>query len=134
MSKIYPVTDRVIIIPDPIDQEKKHGLLVPDDSKEKPNYATVYSVGPNCKQTKEGDRVIYPHKYGTNLKFEGQDMIIMKESDLWGIISQYDDLRTLNELNWEEISRKYLEWQNKVHKGEIQWLKENYIVPTLIRK
>ncbi len=92
MSKIYPVTDRIILIPDPIDESKKDGLIIPDDSKEKPNYATVYSVGPNCKQTKEGDRVIYPHKYGTNLKFEEQGMIIMKESDLWALIGESEQI------------------------------------------
>lgn len=90
MSKVYPVTNRVILIPDPVKEGQEHGLIIPDDSKELPNYATVYSAGPLCTQVKEGDRVVYPHKYGSHLLIDGKDHLIMKEADLWAIL--YDNV------------------------------------------
>ncbi len=119
-SKVYPVTDRVIIIPDPISEEKISGLIVPDDSKEKPNYATVYSTGPNCKQTKEGDRVIYPHKYGSNLKYDGQEMIIMKESDLWAVIGE--------QCGWDEVFSVFD--SNEYAETLMAYIRANYNSPT----
>lgn len=86
MSKVYPVTNRVILIPDPVKSDEVGGLIIPDDSKELPNYATVYSAGPLCTQVKEGDRVIYPHKYGSKINIDGKEHLIMKEADLWAVV------------------------------------------------
>lgn len=88
MSRVMPVTNRVILIPDPVKEEEVQGLIIPDDAKEKPNYATVYSAGPSCFQCKEGDRVIYPHNYGSHINIDGKDHLIMKEADLWAIVEK----------------------------------------------
>lgn len=86
MPEVKPVTDRVILIPDPVSDEKIGGLIIPDDAKEKPNYAEVYDVGPNCYQCQKGDRVIYPHNYGSKLNINGKEHLIMKEGDLWAVV------------------------------------------------
>lgn len=86
MNRVYPVTNRVILLPDPVKSDEVGGLIIPDDSKELPNYATVYSAGPDCTQVREGDRVIYPHKYGSKINIDGKEHLIMKEADIWAII------------------------------------------------
>ena len=66
------------------------GIIIPDTAKEKPQKGTVVAVGPGKKDepmsVKVGDKVLYSKYAGTEISFEGTDYLIMKESDIMGII------------------------------------------------
>ena len=91
-----PVHDRVAI--KPMDQEEKTlgGIIIPDTAKEKPMQGKVIAVGKGTKDkdgnlipldVKVGDKVLYGKWGGTEVKVNGQEFIIMKESDIMGIIN-----------------------------------------------
>lgn len=90
-----PLHDRVAI--EAIDQEEKTagGIIIPDTAKEKPMQGKVYAVGDGAKDesgrrvamdVKEGDVVLYGKWAGTEVKIDGKDLLIMKESDIMAII------------------------------------------------
>ena len=94
--KFRPLQDRVVIRP--IEQEAKTagGILIPDTAKEKPMEGEVIAVGPGARSeegkilpldVKLGDRVLYGKWSGTEIKVDGEDVVIMKESDIMGIIA-----------------------------------------------
>ena len=86
MKKLTPKEDRVIVIP--IEEGKKEhktkgGLIVPDAViKSDIETGTVYSIGPDCKTTKEGDTVMYLNNSGRILDIGGEEHIIMRETDI----------------------------------------------------
>jgi len=91
-----PLHDRVAI--KPIDQEEKTvgGIIIPDSAKEKPMQGKVIAVGKGAKDkdgklipldVKIGDKVLYGKWGGTEVKVDGQEFIIMKETDIMGIIN-----------------------------------------------
>ena len=93
--KIRPLQDRVII--KRVDEEEKSagGIIIPDTAKEKPQEGKVISTGPGVRgddgkisalDVKKGDRVLYGKWSGTEIKVDGKDYLIMKESDIMGII------------------------------------------------
>jgi chaperonin GroES len=82
-----------------VDSEEKSagGIIIPDTAKEKPSEGVIVSVGPGARDesgkiiapdVKEGDRVLFGKWSGTEVKLNGQDLLIMKESDIMGVITQ----------------------------------------------
>src|SRR5712671_832049 len=93
--KFRPLQDRVLIRR--IEQEEKTlgGIIIPDTAKEKPMEGEVIAVGPGARSddgkihpldVKAGDRVLFGKWSGTEIKLDGEELIIMKESDVMGII------------------------------------------------
>jgi chaperonin GroES len=90
-----PLHDRVVVRR--IDSEEKTagGIIIPDNAKEKPSEGVIESVGPGARDesgkivpldVKAGDRVLFGKWSGTEVKLDGKDLLIMKESDIMGII------------------------------------------------
>ena len=95
MKKIRPLHDRVLVKREEEGEEKIGGIIIPDTAKEKPQRATVEAVGAgkiddNGKRipldVKKGDRILFGKWSGTEIKLDGDDLLIMKESDIMGII------------------------------------------------
>ncbi|WP_185868378.1 co-chaperone GroES [Blattabacterium cuenoti] len=88
--KIKPLSDRVLVKPDPAETKTSSGIIIPDTAKEKPQKGTVIAVGKGKKNDpmilKEGDRVLYGKYSGTELKWEDEEYLIMRESDVIAII------------------------------------------------
>ncbi|MDL2239742.1 co-chaperone GroES [Bacteroidales bacterium OttesenSCG-928-K22] len=87
---IRPLADRVLVEPAAPEQTTSGGIIIPDTAKEKPHKGTVVAVGPGKKDepmtVKVGDQVLYGKYAGTELTFDGNDYLIMKESDIVAII------------------------------------------------
>ena len=88
--KIKPLADRVLIEPMAAETKTASGIISPDNAKEKPQKGKIVAVGNGTKEEKMtvsvGDTVLYGKYAGTELKFEGQDYLIMRESDLLAIV------------------------------------------------
>ncbi len=91
--KLRPIAgsqNRVIIEPAPAETKTASGLIIPDTAKEKPQQGNVVAIGNDVKDEKTtvkvGDTVLYGKYAGTELKWEGKDYLIMKESDILVII------------------------------------------------
>lgn len=87
---IKPLADRVLIEPLAAETTTASGIIIPDTAKEKPQKGNVVAVGPGTKDepltVKVGDTVLYGKYAGTELKFEGKDYLIMRESDILAIV------------------------------------------------
>ena len=92
MSKleIKPLADRIMILPIEAETKTASGIIIPDSAKEKPQKGNVVAVGPGTKDNpvtlKVGDTVLYGKYSGTELKFENNDYLIMRESDILAIV------------------------------------------------
>jgi chaperonin GroES len=95
-TKFRPLHDRVVVRRIEADEKTKGGIIIPDTVKEKPSEGEVIAVGPggrdeNGKLTpmgvKAGDRVLFGKWSGTEVKLDGEDLLIMKESDIMGVIA-----------------------------------------------
>lgn len=87
---IKPLGDRVVIEPKAAEEKTASGLYIPDTAKEKPQEGTVVAVGKGTKdedmELKVGDAVLYGKYSGTELKFDGKDFLIMRQSDILAVI------------------------------------------------
>ena len=87
---IKPLADRVLIEPMAAETKTASGLIIPDTAKEKPQKGKVVAVGPGTKDekmtVKVGDTVLYGKYAGTELKFDGADYLMMRESDILAIV------------------------------------------------
>ena len=87
---IKPLSDRVVIEPLAAETTTASGIIIPDTAKEKPQKGTVVAVGPGTKDepltVKVGDTVLYGKYAGTELKLEGTEYLMMRESDILAII------------------------------------------------
>ena len=87
---IKPLADRVLILPAPAEEKTIGGIIIPDTAKEKPLRGTVIAAGDGKKDepmsVKVGDSVIYGQYSGTEIKIDGSTFLIMRESDIYGII------------------------------------------------
>lgn len=85
-----PLADRVLIEPTAAETTTASGIIIPDTAKEKPQEGTVVAVGPGKVDepttVKVGDKVLYGKYAGSELKLDGSDYLIVKESDLLGVI------------------------------------------------
>jgi len=92
MAKISvkPLQDRVLVKPANAEETTKGGLIIPDTAKEKPMKGTVVAVGPGKKDeptsVKSGDTVLYGKYAGTEITVDGDEYLIMRESDIFAII------------------------------------------------
>jgi len=93
---IKPLEDRIVVKANEAEQTTASGLVIPDTAKEKPMQGKVIAVGKGTKDkdgnlipldVKVGDKVLYGKWGGTEVKVNGQEFIIMKESDIMGIIN-----------------------------------------------
>jgi len=88
--KIKPLADRVLIEPLPAETTTSSGIIIPDNAKEKPQKGKVVAVGSGTKDekmtVKTGDTVLYGKYAGSELKLQGQDYLIMRESDILAIV------------------------------------------------
>jgi chaperonin GroES len=95
MASIKPLADRVVIKPDTAEEKTSSGIIIPDTAKEKPQRGTVVAVGSGRYENgtkidmsvKEGDKVLYGKYAGTELTLDGDELMIMRESDILGIVS-----------------------------------------------
>ena len=94
--KFRPLHDRVVVKRIEAEEKSKGGIIIPDTVKEKPQEGEIVAVGPvgrdeNGKliamDLKAGDRVLFGKWSGTEVKLEGEDLLIMKESDIMGVIA-----------------------------------------------
>ena len=92
-----PLHDRVLIRRVEAEEKTSGGIIIPDTAKEKPMEGEVVSVGPGARgedgkiqplDVKSGDRVLFGKWSGTEVKLDGEDLIIMKESDIMGVLDQ----------------------------------------------
>ncbi len=94
MTSITPIGDRVVVQPEAAEEKTSSGLFIPDTAQEKPQRGTILFVGPgqveNGKHVemtvKAGDTVLYGKYSGTEITLDGQDVLIMRESDILGVI------------------------------------------------
>ena len=95
MKKFKPLQDRILVKRLEEKETKKGGIIIPDTAKEKPQEGEVIAVGPGARdesgklvplELKAGDKVLFGKWSGTEVKIDGEDLLIMKESDVMGVI------------------------------------------------
>ncbi|SEL81094.1 chaperonin GroES [Bosea lupini] len=93
--KFRPLHDRVVVKRIDAEEKTKGGIIIPDTAKEKPQEGEVVAVGAGARDetgklvpldVKVGDRVLFGKWSGTEVKIDGQDLLIMKESDIMGVV------------------------------------------------
>ena len=88
--KFRPLHDRVVVRRIDAEEKTKGGIIIPDTAKEKPQRGTVVAAGPGKKDepvtVKVGDTVLYGKYSGTEIQIEGDDLLIMRESDILAIV------------------------------------------------
>ncbi len=93
--KLQPLADRVVIKPAEAEEKTKGGIILPDTAKERPVEGTVVAAGPGRKtddgkivemDVKVGDKVLYGKYSGTEVTLEGEEYLIMRESDIFAIV------------------------------------------------
>jgi chaperonin GroES len=93
--KFRPLHDRVVVRRIEEDERTKGGIIIPDTAKEKPQQGEVIAVGPGARDekgvvqpldVKAGDRVLFGKWSGTEVKIDGDELLIMKESDIMGVL------------------------------------------------
>ena len=95
--KFRPLHDRVVVRRIEAEEKSAGGIIIPDTAKEKPSQGEVIAVGPGGRDesgklipidVKAGDRVLFGKWSGTEVKIDAQELLIMKESDIMGIIDE----------------------------------------------
>jgi|SRR5688572_15409754 chaperonin GroES len=93
--KFRPLHDRVLVRRIEQDERTKGGIIIPDTAKEKPSEGEVVAAGPGARDeqgkiqpldVKPGDRILFGKWSGTEVKLDGEELLIMKESDIMGIV------------------------------------------------
>ena len=95
-ASIKPLADRVVVKPQDAEEKTAGGLFIPDTAKEKPQRGTVVAVGPGKVENgthvemsvKEGDTVLYGKYAGTEIRLGDEDVLIMRESDILGVVNE----------------------------------------------
>jgi chaperonin GroES len=94
--KFRPLHDRVLVRRVAAEEKSKGGIIIPDSVKEKPQEGEVLATGPGGRDEagkrippslKDGDRVLFGKWSGTEIKIDGQELLIMKESDVMGVLA-----------------------------------------------
>ena len=89
---IKPLSDRVLILPNPAEEITAGGLIIPDTAKEKPLAGKVIAVGPGTKDVTmevcQGDEVLYGKYSGTEVNYGGTSYIIMKQSEILAVVEK----------------------------------------------
>jgi chaperonin GroES len=93
--KFRPLHDRVVVKRIEAEEKSKGGIIIPDTAKEKPQEGEVIAVGPGARDEsgklvpldlKSGDRILFGKWSGTEVKIDGEELLIMKESDVMGVV------------------------------------------------
>jgi chaperonin GroES len=93
--KFRPLHDRVVVKRLEGEEKTKGGIIIPDNAKEKPQEGEIVAVGPGGRDeagklipldVKKGDKILFGKWSGTEVKIDGQELLIMKESDIMGIV------------------------------------------------
>ena len=93
--KLKPLSDRVVVEPDAAEEKSTGGIILPDTAQEKPHQGTVVAVGPGKASdagtivemtVKSGDKVLYGKYSGTDVTVDGNEYMIMRESDILAIL------------------------------------------------
>ncbi len=95
MATIKPLSDRVLVRPVEAEEKTSSGIIIPDTAKEKPQRGTVVAAGPGKVENgnkiemsvKEGDEILYGKYSGTEVTLDGEEFLIMRESDILGVVS-----------------------------------------------
>ena len=94
-TAIKPLEDRILVRPEEGEETTASGIVIPDTAKEKPQEGTILAVGPGKRSdtgdlipmdVKEGDRVVYSKYGGTEIKVEGEDLLILSARDVLAIV------------------------------------------------
>ncbi|RCL02848.1 MAG: chaperonin GroES [Candidatus Tokpelaia sp. JSC188] len=94
-TSFRPLHDRVVVRRVESEEKTAGGIIIPDTAKEKPQEGEIIAVGPGARDengkiaaldVKQGDRVLFGKWSGTEVKIDGEDLLIMKESDIMGIL------------------------------------------------
>jgi chaperonin GroES len=94
-TKVQPLADRVVVRANEREEMTVSGIVLPDTAKEKPQEGTVVAVGPGrldeqgkrvALEVKTGDTVLYARYAGTEVKIEGEDLLILKETDVLAVL------------------------------------------------
>lgn len=97
-----PLHDRILVRRIEAEQKTSGGIIIPDTAKEKPQEGEVIAVGPGTRDdkgnlialdVKAGDRILFGKWSGTEIKLDGEDLLIMKESDVLGVIEASESAR-----------------------------------------
>ncbi len=97
--KFRPLHDRVVVRRLEEEERTKGGIIIPDTVKEKPQQGEIIAVGPGARNeqgqivaldVKEGDRILFGKWSGTEVKIDGEDLLIMKESDILGVLENHE--------------------------------------------
>ncbi|MET3890274.1 chaperonin GroES [Bosea sp. OAE506] len=100
--KFRPLHDRVVVKRIDAEEKTKGGIIIPDTAKEKPQEGEIIAVGPGARDeqgklvpldVKVGDRVLFGKWSGTEVKIDGEDLLIMKESDIMGVVEATASLK-----------------------------------------
>ena len=92
---LKPLADRIVVKPSAAEERTKGGIIVPDTAKEKPVWGEVIAIGPGktsdegkliAPEVKVGDRVLYGKYSGTEVTIDGEELLIMRESDVFAIM------------------------------------------------
>src|SRR6476619_5241499 len=95
--KFRPLHDRIVVRRVEAEEKTAGGIIIPDTAQEKPQQGEVIEVGPGARDesgkvqpldVKAGDRVLFAKWSGTEVKIDGQDLLIMKESDIMGVLEE----------------------------------------------
>src|SRR3954468_1619909 len=96
-TRFRPLHDRVVVRRIEADEKTKGGIIIPDTAKEKPQEGERIAVGPGARDEngkvtpldiKAGDRILFGKWSGTEVRIDGEDLLIMKESDIMGVIEE----------------------------------------------
>jgi chaperonin GroES len=94
-SKFRPIGDRVLVLPSKEGEVKKGGIIIPDTAKEKPQEGKIIALGTGKTEdgkkipfeVKVGDRVVFSKYGGTEIKFDGEEHVILREEDILGVLN-----------------------------------------------
>jgi chaperonin GroES len=102
LMKFRPLHDRVVVKRIDAEEKTKGGIIIPDTAKEKPQEGEIVAVGAGARDeagklvpldVKVGDRVLFGKWSGTEVKIDGEDLLIMKESDIMGVVEATASLK-----------------------------------------
>ena len=97
MASFRPLHDRVVVKRVKEEEKTKGGIIIPETAQEKPQEGEIVAVGPGARDedgerialdVKVGDKILFGKWSGTEVKIDGEDLLIMKESDIMGVIEQ----------------------------------------------
>jgi chaperonin GroES len=98
-----PLHDRILVRRVEVDEKTAGGIIIPDTAKEKPQEGEVIAAGPGARNeagqlqpldVKAGDRILFGKWSGTEIKLNGEDLLIMKESDVMGVIEKTAEMKS----------------------------------------